>query len=329
MARLKGERFETVPVPQALLGHRIDDMVVSPGLKGKNALWIASYGAGMALRESGTWTLLDTSSGLPSNVEVFTASQADDGSPALWVGTEGGLLRFEKGKWTLYDERSGLPIRIIWKVLETTSPGGLRTLWLGTWGGGIVRLAPNSWRSFDASSGMPTGAVTSMLQSRDEQGREVLWAGTSNGELARTKGDRFEPVPLPASLQHAILFSLLQTKADDGSPVLWVGSFGGGIGKLEHGQWSVIGPDQLPNQRVYQLMRAHDGAMWVTTDAGVGRLETGRWTFYDESDGMPSAVVTQVIEIPDSEGRQVIWIGTSRGVARFDGLRFQPISGSD
>ena len=45
-------------------------------------------------------------------------------------------------------------------MLETTSPGGLRTLWLGTWGGGIVRLAPNSWRSFDASSGMPTGAVT-------------------------------------------------------------------------------------------------------------------------------------------------------------------------
>jgi ligand-binding sensor domain-containing protein len=258
MAQLVGDRFEPVPVPKALLGHRIDDMVESTGLRGKRGLWIASYGAGMAVREQGAWTLLDTSSGLPSNVEVFTTSVAEDGSPALWIGTEGGLLRFEHGKWTLYDERSGLPIRIIWKVLETTSPGGLRTLWLGTWGGGVVRLSPNAWRSFDSSSGMPSGAVTSMLLSRDAQGREVLWAGTADGELARSSGGRFESVALPDSLRHAILFSLYETKGADGSPVLWVASFGNGIGKLEHGQWSVIGADQLPTLRVYQMLRAHD-----------------------------------------------------------------------
>jgi diguanylate cyclase (GGDEF)-like protein len=330
MAHLVGDRFEPVAVPKALLGHRIDDMVESPGLGGTPALWIASYGAGMAVREHGAWTLLDTSSGLPSNVEVFTKSAADDGSPALWVGTEGGLLRFEHGQWTLYDERSGLPIRIIWKVLETTSPGGLNTLWLGTWGGGVVRLSPNAWRSFDASSGMPPGAVTSMLLTRDAQGREVVWAGTSDGELAHsTEGGRFESVALPEALRHAILFSLAQTQAEDGSPVLWVGSFGGGIGKLEHGRWSVIGADQLPNQRVYQIVRVSDGAMWVPTDGGVGVLRDGHWTFYDEKDGMPSSVVTQVIEIPDKDGSKQVWIGTSRGVARFDGRRFQPLSGSD
>ncbi len=151
-------------------------------------LWIASYGAGMAVREGGRWTLLDTRSGLPSNVEVFTKGQAEDGSEMLWVGTEGGLLRFEHGQWTLYDERSGMPIRIVWKVLETTAPGGLKTLWLGTWGGGVLRLSPNAWKSFDASSGMPAGAVTSMLLSKDAQGREVVWVGTSDGGLARTVG---------------------------------------------------------------------------------------------------------------------------------------------
>ena len=155
LALLVGDRFVTVPVPKALLGDRIDDMVESPGLNGDSALWIASYGAGIAVFERGRWTLLDKTSGLPSNVEVFTKSRADDGSPALWIGTEGGLLRFEHGRFTLYDERSGLPIRIIWKVLETTSPGGLKTLWLGTWGGGVVRLSPNNWRAFDATTGMP------------------------------------------------------------------------------------------------------------------------------------------------------------------------------
>jgi diguanylate cyclase (GGDEF)-like protein len=329
MAKFTGERFEAVPVPQALLGHRIEDMVESPGLDGHDALWIASYGAGMAVREQGRWTLLDTSSGLPSNVEVFTKSLADDGSPALWVGTEGGLLRFEHGKWTLYDERSGLPIRIIWKVLETVSPGGLRTLWLGTWGGGVVRLSPNAWHSFDASSGMPTGAVTSMLISRDAQGRELLWAGTATGELARSAGDQFETVELPTALRHSILFSLLETKESDGTPVLWVASFGGGIGRLHQGRWDLISPKELPNQRVYQVVRTHDGAIWVGTEGGAGRLQDGHWTFYDQPDGLPGTLVTQVIEIPDQGGHLQIWVGTDRGVARFDGKRFHPISGSD
>ena len=333
MAHLVGERFEPVPVPAALIGHRIDDMVESPGLGGRPALWIASYGAGMAVREGGTWTLLDTSSGLPSNVEVFTKSRADDGSEALWVGTEGGLLRFEHGKWTLYDERSGMPIRIIWKVLETTSPGGQKTTWLGTWGGGVLRLSPNGWRSFDASTGMPPGAVTSMLLSRDERGREVLWAGTADGELARTSGGRFESVPLPEALRHTIVFSLMETRAADGSPSLWVASFGGGIGRYEHGKWSVIGPESLPNQRVYQLLRTEGkggrDVIWVGSENGVGRLEDGKWTYYRMSDGLPSELVTQVVEIRDKQGARSIWVGTSKGVARFDGSRFVPIGGND
>jgi diguanylate cyclase (GGDEF)-like protein len=333
MARLVGDRFEPVAVPQALLGHRIDDMVESPGLKGNRGLWIASYGAGMAVREDGRWTLLDTSSGLPSNVEVFTKARADDGSEALWVGTEGGLLRFEHGRWTLYDERSGMPIRIVWKVLETVAPGGLKTLWLGTWGGGVLRLSPNAWRSFDASSGMPPGAVTSMLLGRDEQGREVVWAGTADGGLARTTGGRFETVPMPESMQHTIVFSLAQTQAADGSPILWVASFGGGIGRYEHGRWTVMDAKALPNQRVYQMAWTHDPAdgsevMWVATDNGIGRLQHGKWTYYRAAEGLPSEVVTQIVEIADDDGTRRMWAGTSRGIARLDGKRWVPVTDS-
>ena len=68
LALLVGDRFVTVPVPKALLGDRIDDMVESPGLNGDPALWIASYGAGIAVFERGEWTWLDKTSGLPSNV---------------------------------------------------------------------------------------------------------------------------------------------------------------------------------------------------------------------------------------------------------------------
>jgi diguanylate cyclase (GGDEF)-like protein len=329
LARLVGDRFVPVPVPKALLGHRIDDMVESPGLNGDPALWIASYGAGMAVFERGKWTLLDTTSGLPSNVEVFTKSRADDGSPALWIGTEGGLLRFEHGRFTLYDERSGLPIRIIWKVLETTSPGGLKTLWLGTWGGGVVRLSPNVWRSFNDKTGMPSGAVTSVLLSKDDNGAEVIWAGTSDGGLARLSGDRFEAVPLPEAFRHAIIFSLLETRAADGTRSLWVASFAGGIGRLENGHWTVLDPNALPNQRVYQLIetKADDGSsvIWAGTDGGLGRFEHGQWTYYRKGAELPNENVTQVLQTTGADGARTIWVGTGKGIARLESGRWSVI----
>jgi diguanylate cyclase (GGDEF)-like protein len=280
----------------------------------------------MAVLEDGGWTVLDTASGLPSNVAVITKSRADDGSPALWIGTEGGLLRFEHGRFTLYDERSGLPIRIIWKVLETTSPGGLRTVWLGTWGGGVVRLSPNAWAAFDATTGVPSGAVTSLLATRKADGREVVWAGTSDGELARLEGERFRSVELPPALRHAIVFSLLETRDPDGGRSLWVGSFGGGLGRLKGGRWTVLDPSALPNPRVYTVVEtaAEDGSaeLWVGTEGGLGRLARGRWTHFRKGAELPSEIVTQVLETRGEDGARTLWVGTSRGIARLSGGRW-------
>jgi diguanylate cyclase (GGDEF)-like protein len=326
LARFDGERFVPVPVPRELIGSRINDIVESTGLHGAPALWIASYGGGMGVYENGRWEVLDTASGLPSNVEVLTPSRAADGSPALWIGTEGGLMRFEHGRFVLYDERSGLPIRIIWKVLETTSPGGLSTLWLGTWGGGVVRLSPNVWTAFDSTTGVPAGAVTSMLLSKGDDGADVIWAGTSDGELARLANGRFEPVELPPKLRHAIIFTLLETRAADGARVLWVGSFGGGIGRLEHGRWTLLDTAALPNRRIYHLMEStgDDGAsvVWVATEGGIAKLEHGAWTSYREDTGLPNALVTRVLETRRSDGTRTLWAATGRGLGRLENGRW-------
>jgi diguanylate cyclase (GGDEF)-like protein len=330
LARFAGDRFVPVPVPRQMLGHRIGDIVESAGLGGGRALWITSYGGGMAVRENGAWTVLDTTSGLPSNVEVITKSEAKDGSPALWIGTEGGLLRFEHGRFTLYDERSGLPIRIIWKVLETTSPGGLKTLWLGTWGGGIVRLSENAWTSFDTTTGMPSGSVTSVLASRGDGGGETIWAGTSDGGLARFENGRFRAVELPRPLRHAIVFSLLETKDADGGRSLWLGSFGGGLGRLKGGRWTVHDLELLPNERVYTVRetKADDGSsvLWVGTEGGLGRLQRGKWTFFRKGVELPSEVVTQVLETRRADGTRTVWVATSHGIARLEGGRWSVVS---
>ncbi len=330
LARFDGKRFVPVPVPSQILGHRIGDIVESAGLGGGRALWITSYGAGVGVLENGTWTVLDTTSGLPSNVEVLTPSVADDGRPALWIGTEGGLVRFEHGRFTLYDERCGLPIRIIWKVLETTAADGQRTLWLGTWGGGVVRLSPNTWTAFDATNGMPSGSVTSVLVTHrvaaepgTREPADTVWAGTSDGELARFDGRGFVRVPLPAPLQHTIIFSLLETRDGDGGASLWVSSFGGGVGRLKSGRWSMLDPKTLPNERVYRVVetRTDDGAsvLWFCTEGGLGRLERGGWTYFRKGSQLPSELVLDVVETTAADRSRTLWVATSRGIARLHG----------
>jgi diguanylate cyclase (GGDEF)-like protein len=327
LARLEGGRFVRVPVPQQILGNRINDIVESAGLQGGPALWIASYGGGMAVQENGAWTVLDKSSGLPSNVEVITRSRARDGSPALWIGTEGGLVRFEHGRFTLYDERCGLPIRIVWKVLETGTGDGPGTVWLGTWGGGVVRLAPEVWTAFDAAHGLPSGSLTSITETTERDGRETIWAGTSDGELARFDGARFQRVELPEPLRHAIIFHLLGTRDDDGGSSLWVASFGGGLGRLKSGRWTLYDPKVLPNARVYTVRetKADDSAsvLWLGTEGGLGRLERGKWTVFRKADDeLPSEIVTQVVETRGPDGARSIWASTAGGIARLEGGRW-------
>jgi len=327
VARLVGDHFEPYPVPAQLLGNRIGDIVESPGPGGRPALWFTSYGSGLGVLENGDWTVLDTASGLPSNVGVLTAATADDGSPRLWIGTEGGLLRFEHGRYTRYDERNGLPVRTIWKVLETTNASGLKTVWLGTYGGGVLRLSANHWTAFDTSVGVPAGAVTSVLTTTDADDAQTVWAGTSTGELVRDAGGGFQPVPLPEPLRNAILFSLMETRDERGESSIWVASFGGGIGRYARGQWSLFDVDALPNKRVYQLLetRADDGGsvLWAATEGGLGRYEQGRWKVWRLGSGLPSDIVTQVREVRGKDGARVLWVATSRGMARFEGGSWQ------
>ena len=326
LARLSGDRFEPVPVPRELLGHSIYDIVENPGLHGHMALWVASYGGGIGVFEDGKWALLDQRSGLPSNVEVLTASRAGDGSAALWIGAEGGLVRFEHGRFTIYDERSGLPSREIWKVLETTSPGGVDTLWLGTFGGGVVRLSPNFWSAFDARVGLPGGSVTSVLLTTDAAGADQILVGTSEGAVVRYSGDRFLPVALPAELGHHFIDSMLETRAPGGGSTLWVTSFGGGIARRDGGRWTMLDAAALPDARIYKLIEGHaeDGSsvLWAATEGGVGRYERGHWTNYRERDGLPDKIVTDLLETTGADGRRTLWAATGKGLARFDGGRW-------
>jgi signal transduction histidine kinase len=76
--------------------------------------------------------------------------------------------------------------------------------------------------------------------------------------------------------------------------------------------------DGLVNNFIRAFLQGGDGSMWVATDEGVSRWHDGRFTNYQERDGLCYFSTRTLAE--DRNGD--IWVGTDRGVSHLQGGRF-------
>jgi ligand-binding sensor domain-containing protein len=108
--------------------------------------------------------------------------------------------------------------------------------------------------------------------------------------------------------------------AEDGT--LYVSSWANGLAiRSARGAFSFLGiEDGLPSQWVSGVRPDPDGTLWVGSLRGLGRWDAvqRRWRYYTKASGLPADVVWTVAVERTSTGRAV-WIGTTGGVARFDG----------
>ena len=75
--------------------------------------------------------------------------------------------------------------------------------------------------------------------------------------------------------------------------------------------WS---PVEAGFDRVNDLVKAHDGTIWVGANSGIYRFTNGTWVQNGIDEGLPMSAVREVCE--DLRGR--IWAGTTRGLSCFD-----------
>lgn len=109
---------------------------------------------------------------------------AEEPNGDLWLGTDGGLLRFRPGagvvaRYTYDPDRlHGISENRVWALYR--APDGV--VWAGTTGGGLNRLDPRTGRFtvYTEADGLPNDAVYGVLP----DGAGALWVST-NGGLAR------------------------------------------------------------------------------------------------------------------------------------------------
>jgi signal transduction histidine kinase/ligand-binding sensor domain-containing protein len=111
-------------------------------------------------------------------------------------------------------------------------------------------------------------------------------------------------------LPHDTLSAIAQTA--DG--FLWVGTQDG-LARFDGTSFNVFrggALDDLRNEIITDLVRGHDGSLWIgTVDSGLYRLRGGELTQYGLADGLADQEIVDLE--PDSAGG--IWIGTRFGLA--------------
>lgn len=272
-------------------------------------VWIFDRGH-LYLRTGETWKQFDNP--LPSLVLPRPTSLFEDREGTLWIGGEqGGLVQAsptavrglvpagsfnERNVYTLAADASG-------RVWATTQGNAL--LWeQGTFGA----LGTQPWWPRE-------GSLTTVEPDRDG----TLLAGGPSAVFRIWPGRRFQKLPDASGWSGGVL-----DIHRDRHGRLWLATGGGGLLHLAGTQWKRI--DGLPSKDVKVLLESRDGAMWVGTYGGLGRVNGDEIRTWTTADGLSSDRIRSLHE--DEAG--VLWIGTyDGGLNRFADGTFVPIRKRD
>ncbi|TND08816.1 MAG: hypothetical protein FD123_2032 [Bacteroidetes bacterium] len=134
--------------------------------------WIGFGSIGTGMFNGVSWTMYDSSNGLPDNTVMAIAfSPNGDG----WFGTmAGGVARFSNNNWTTYNlSNSALPSLYI-KAIATHG----NDTWFGTFNSGLAKFDGVNWTVYNTgNSGLADNAILSIAI--DANG--IAWIGTVNG----------------------------------------------------------------------------------------------------------------------------------------------------
>jgi len=234
--------------------------------------------------------------------------EAADG--AMWFGTRReGAVRLAGGDAQILTTKEGLSNNEV-RALAETRDG---TIWMGTAGGLVARDTSGKLRTFGTEHGLPSRTIMALLADPDG----TLWVGTPDFGLARWKGgERFERIPLDFLKKINVIeeaagmgLTAVAALARDHEGVLWAGT---SVGLVRLGRGDTLDPKHIVPGAFNSLWPARSGVLWVSSGAGLGRLEGGRWYRYTSDDG----IVTEGLHAAYEDAEGSIWLGTRLGLAR-------------
>ncbi len=305
--------------------------------------WLATEGGISRISRNGEEvTSFTLEHGLP---DLRTLAIHRDREGTLWAGNYRGLLRFEGAGWkevpvagrmgmavAALDETpdgrlllgTGAGLFVMAEGRATRLPlgseaGTIRRIALepdGTiWAiadGGLYRYKNGRADRFTSEHGVSEYATWDLTVDREGN----LWMGNNNG-LAKLVPSPFRFFSQEQGLPHPFVRALLEEEGGR----LWFGTRGG-VAFMENGVIrGAAFSNRLPDPRVFSLAFAPEGGLLVGTADGLAHVSPeGDVRILGTSDGLPHTLVYSMV--PDGRGH--VWVGTARGIVRWNGGRLTP-----
>ena len=299
----------------------------------------------------GTWGGLNRYGSEGSNFTLFQPQQSEEtGSNSvralystrdaqIWIGTMGGgmyQLDESSGSYTAYTDldngQFSLNNGIVRTLLETRDGSFLA----GTQGGGINKLDRNTGRftfyrnQEEVANSLSDDYVMSLYEARDGS----IYVGTQYNGV-----NKFEPSsgtitrnvfnPSGEILSNPATTILDFQEVDDG--VFWIASWGRGLHRYDSSTDELTSyryhPDDstsLSNDVLWVIHQGRDGTLWLGTDTGLERVNTGTnntpsqvtfTSFNSQNTNYTGGAIKGILE--DEQG--LLWLGLGNGkLARFN-----------
>ena len=234
-----------------------------------------------------------TDSGLPQNT-VHSILQTRDGY--LWLGTDGGLVRFDGIDFVTFDAENTPQFRsdTVYDLLQD----GSGTLWAST-AAGLLSYRGGAFSAYTTAQGLPADTVWFSHEDRHKR----LWAITPAGP-AWFDGKSFVPV---AGAQSAGPLRR-QGLAEDPNGTLWLGGSSGVLALDITAATPRLALHLLGGVPVETVELDHQGKVWIGTGEGLERYAGGTLSPILHLPGK-----TEVTALyPDAEGG--MWVGTATGM---------------
>ncbi len=287
LVRLEGQRF--VRDHHAELGTAIVRLLLNTpeGL-------LVGTANGLYLRTDATVTRIGGDV-IPPSV-IFTDAAVDD-KGVTWIATRSGVLRKDGSRFDWLTRKNGLTTEQINRVIIDRE----QNVWFGT-EFGIDQLVPGPFALLSEPDGLPDRFVQAVAEGPD--GR--LWIGTRNGLAVQQDSNRFRTVDLGGQLLDPRVYTL--APLPDGSVL--IGTRRGLFHYDGRVRRRYLAADGLPGEFVVRLLPDPKGGIWIATDRGVARWESGRIVPVD----VPELAAAFVIAMAyDTHGR--LWFGRRAGGA--------------
>lgn len=263
--------------------------------------WVGAAAAQSALPR---FDALSVDAGLPSpNVSAL----AQDRNGFLWIGTEGGLVRYDGAQMRVYrrdgSDPNSLSSSFVQHVREDSASGAL---WVATFGGGLNRFDPATGRAqaWRHKAGDSLSLSSDQISVTHSAGGGRVWVGTGAGL------DLLDPATGRVQRYDMGQGDFVRRIASDGGGGLWVG-MDAGVTHFDPstGEARLVLPTSAS---VWALTPDLDGALWVGTNgAGLARFDpaSGTATWRRRDDGLCGDLALDVAF--DLDG--LLWVTTRDG----------------